>query len=532
MSYSYLAVAYILSKIICDSANIEYYDKRKKIIVATEEYERNGYVDDQKLSKLLDSIGNDLIQSDYQINEAVTKFRILQSLKHKENVHTLFNISTSAKNTSVRNAADLAISLLLTDRFEIPNISRLLRDRIYQEIGVKIKDSKLRDFGIETQTQEFKSSMVYPPNNGMRPNKTLQGSNIMKVICSFLNSDEGGTLYFGVNKTGASCGIENDLKYLETDEDGYGRYIHNLINRELGTIANQCCTKCTWEEDAGYKIYVMEIVPAPELIRYKGDIWIRQDTEKRILPAANVEKYEQMHKVAYEKYIASSSINPEPESASKPVVTKITEKPQEVQEIKSSSLITSRWRKNIVEPWDEECGIETSAFIHFLSNWKYKVTDNAIYDETDLSLAIHESEADGFIAIGYESGNILVVDTEDILDKSRNKNSSRCQTENPIFACPAHKNDGIMSIWRSAQGELMARVDIYEDLVECHCNGAMTDSGMPIQETKNKGVVTYEIVPEELMPKFQKYRNKGVSLGAKLSDKEKVILHQLLKIEL
>ncbi|MCF0187064.1 MAG: ATP-binding protein, partial [Bacteroidaceae bacterium] len=529
VSYSYVALAAILSKIVGDTTNTAYYEKRKKIIVATEEYERNGYVDDQKLSNLLESIGNDLIQTDYQINDAVTKFRILQSLRHKDNVRALLDISMGAKNPSVKNAADLAISLLLTDRFDIPNISRMLQDRIYHEIGVKVKTSKLRDFGIETQTQEFKSSMVFPPDNGMKPNKTVQGANILKVICSFLNSDEGGTLYFGVNKNGASCGVDSDLKYLETDEDGYGRYIHGLIHKELGPIANQCCTKCHWEEDGGYKIYVMNIAPSPELIKYNGDCWVRQDTEKRILHESKVAAYEKMHETAYEKYIATAP--KEVEKTETNIVVDIhPDEPK--QEIKSANLNTSKWRTNIVQPWEEDCGIETAAFVHFLTNWKYKVTDDAIYEETELSLAIHDNEADGFMVVGYESGNILVVNMEDIMAKTRNKKSSRSQIEEPIFACPAKKNDGVLSVWRSTQGDLMVRVDTYDDLVEQHCDGTLTDSGAPIHDTKNKGVVLYEVVPENVMPQFLKYRNKGLGLGLKLTSKDKQMLQSLLKVEL
>ena len=529
LSYSYVALAGIISRIIDDKPNINYYNTRKRIIVATDEYERNGYVDDQKLSELLDSIGGDLMNTDYQINDAVTKFRILQCLKHKDRVPELMRYSQNATNSSIKNAADLAIAMLLTNRFELPNVERLLLDRINKEIGVRVKASKLRDFGIETQTQEFKSSMVFPPDNNMRAEKLVQGANIMRVICSFLNSDDGGTLYFGVSKTGASCGVEQDLKCLNTDEDGYGRYIHNYINKELGTIANQCCIDCHWEEDAGYKIYVMNIAPAPELIKYKGEYWIRQDTEKRILPPADVEAFAKMHEAAYERYMAS---RPAKEAEPQPAPAAEDKDKKEKSNLPSVNIATSHHRINVINDWEDGYGVDTAAFLHFMSNWKYKVTDDGIYEGTELSLAVAQSEADGYLMVGYESGKMLIVDMKDVLGKTRNRQNARCQSENAIFACPAHKGDGVLSVWRNTLGELMARIDVYDNLVNEHCNGGMTDNGAMVHDTKYKEVVAYEIVPEEIMPKLQKFCNQGSGLGQKLKDKERLTLNQLLHLDL
>ena len=68
--------------------------------------------------------------------------------------------------------------------------------------------------GIESGTLEFKSSFVYPSNNNMQPNETVQELNVFRGVCAFLNSTTGGTLYIGVNDQGYVVGIDNDMKYL------------------------------------------------------------------------------------------------------------------------------------------------------------------------------------------------------------------------------------------------------------------------------------------------------------------------------
>lgn len=303
-SYSLLSVAQLLAQMLNDPQTSAYYEKRKSLILALEEYEQNGYVDENRLARLIDTMGKDLITTDYLVNETISKFKILDALKHKDRVNTLFEIRKQTANPKIRDAADLAIAILLTDRFEIANVSRLLHDRINRELEIAVRTSTMRDFGIETQEKEFKSSVIYPADNRMQPAPQRQRAVIMQTICGFLNSDKGGTLYIGVNKEGGACGVENDLKHLQTDEDGYGRYIHGMINEDMGQIANQCCTDCEWIEESGYKIYVMKIKPSPDLTAIGDEYWIRQDTEKRPLKPENVEQFRKMHQEAYRKYHA------------------------------------------------------------------------------------------------------------------------------------------------------------------------------------------------------------------------------------
>lgn len=535
-AYSYLCVAEILCRMMDDGVAVDYYRKRQSLVAAFEEYETNGYVDGGRLSALIASIGEDLVENDFLVNDSITKFRILDALKHRENVDRLFAIREKAISPSVQNAADLAVSLLLTERFELPNVERQLLDRINTEIGVTVRTSKLRDWGIETQSVEFKSSIVYPAGQKhMLPSPAMQGAVIMQTICGFLNSDEGGTLYLGINKSGGACGVDGDLTYLGTDQDGYGRYLHNMVNRELGTIANQCCTDSEWIDDGGYQIYAVHIRPCPDLVAFRGQYWIRQDTEKRILGSDDVARYREMHERAYAKYAEG---HPETQEAEAPATAEV---PAAVpvdtigeKEVSSSSerILTSAWRPNVTDPWNEDSLVETAAFIHFLPNWKFKVTDEGIYDPTELSLAVKTREADGYLAIAYRSGNILAVGMQEILDKTRNRKNARCQNEEPLFACPAAKDDEVMTVWKNTQGELLARVDGLDELKTHHCFGSMTDSGAIVHDTKFDSLVACEIVPAEKLRMFQKYRNSGTRLGQKLRSPDLHLIREQLQLDI
>ena len=364
----------------------------------------------------------------------------------------------------------------------------------------------------------------------------------MKVVCGFLNSDEGGTLYLGVSDLGVATGVANDLRHLIRNEDGYGRYVHNLINRDLGTIANQCTLESSWEEDEGYKVYVVKVKPAPELVRYKGAVWIRQDTEKRVLPEEDLESFAAMHRKAYERYqeknpvsitaatdtsLLASSSQDDSGNASQPVAT-------------GGSIYykipTSQWRKNAQFDYEPDYA-PSPYYLHFLKKEQYKITDEPIYEDTHLSLAIHHDETEGYLVLGYgeHTGNILLVEMSKILQYELNKRLPRNSHERAIFAAPAKKGDGVLTAWKNTHNELCVRVDDIDTLIEEHHNGDMNDPGTPVHDTKFNELCLCEIVPAEQLAKLNKFRKQGDNLGQKIKPTSKhdiSLLQETLKLKL
>lgn len=113
-------------------------------------------------------------------------------------------------------------------------MKNIIKREIMSSLSIETDDETNLDeenglyLGIEDRHQEFKTSFVYPPNNGMLPSVRLQERNIFKVLCGFLNTQAGGTLYLGVNDLGYVVGVEEDMKYLKTDTmDAYMRFIQD-----------------------------------------------------------------------------------------------------------------------------------------------------------------------------------------------------------------------------------------------------------------------------------------------------------------
>lgn len=300
MAFSALAVARILSRLVGSKEGEEYYSRRCQLLIDFEKYEQSGIIDEHTLQVLSQDMTSEAFKNDYLVNEAFSKFQILEAVGKRHNVEKLREISASDHRPNIRNAANLAIAYILSWGQNIPEIDTRLRERIYKLLDLNITISDDSDYGaLETQTKEYKTSMVYP-GNSMLPAKDVQGAVIMQVVDSMLNSDDGGTIYFGVDDNGMAVGLDNDLKYLELTRDGYDRYIRGWIYRELGQVANNLCNG-TWETKRGYDVYRLDIKPAPELLPFRGDYWQRQGSEKHVLTKEELPTIRQLHAQALAK---------------------------------------------------------------------------------------------------------------------------------------------------------------------------------------------------------------------------------------
>ena len=137
--------------------------------------------------------------------------------------------------------------------------------------------------GLESSTQEFKSSFIYPSNNNMQPNETAQELNIFRAICAFMNSETGGTLYLGVNDQGYVIGLEDDMKYLRmTEIDSYQRHIQDRAKHYFDTDG---IMHLRMEPLYDNKVLAIHVEPHPyRVLDLNGTAYLRVNAESRVMP--------------------------------------------------------------------------------------------------------------------------------------------------------------------------------------------------------------------------------------------------------
>ena len=131
---------------------------------------------------------------------------------------------------------------------------------------VKKQPSKVASYGDESETVEFKQSLVFHPKSS-EVDVDGQVFNIMRSIAGFMNHI-GGTLYIGVKNDGTAKGIEDDLSELNkgtndsygnytADWDGWNRKLIDSVRKYLGSFA---ATLVSVEKDESANVTVAKII--------------------------------------------------------------------------------------------------------------------------------------------------------------------------------------------------------------------------------------------------------------------------------
>lgn len=137
--------------------------------------------------------------------------------------------------------------------------------------------------GVESGTQEFKTSMVFPPNNNMQPDEATQNINVLKGVCAFLNSTTGGVLYLGVNDQGYVTGINTDMNQLRIKTiDSYMRYVQDTAKKHFGIDA---LPYLRIEPLYDNTVVAIHVEPHPyRVVELDGTAYLRVNAESRKMP--------------------------------------------------------------------------------------------------------------------------------------------------------------------------------------------------------------------------------------------------------
>ena len=147
---------------------------------------------------------------------------------------------------------------------------------------------------------EYKSSIIYAPLNMKTPEYDRQMGAILKTICAFLNSENGGTLVIGMTDDHGVNGFMEDIRKLKADrkikslsKDDYWLYLKGYIDSAFKEQSNYASgkeiTASRIEKNyilkegtevlaIGVQPYIYDIVEfAADLDGLKGTAWYRSD---------------------------------------------------------------------------------------------------------------------------------------------------------------------------------------------------------------------------------------------------------------
>ena len=180
--------------------------------------------------------------------------KVLGSYKQEDDLAVIpQSLSSTDANAIVESIGKLVeASNILRGKIQAQSLARIKAEiakclELDDEYIPKVIDSNLTYYGVESDTIEFKSSIVIPPCNRQNRHCTadpdIQRWAIIKTICGFLNSHDGGELYIGVRDNGYACGIQSDMdelfklgKITISAYDNYRRYVKEMLDVAFQTF--------------------------------------------------------------------------------------------------------------------------------------------------------------------------------------------------------------------------------------------------------------------------------------------------------
>jgi len=526
VSYCYYSYAELIARLLGNQEMVKYFDTRRRIIELLDDFATNGRVDPDRLEHFTHSLAAGAAGSP----EAL-KVRVLAMLDHGEYNDSLIHLMTD-KDPVISQLAHMVLVYNMLDGLKMPDSRSAIRDRIYTLLNLKADHKPVQiENGRESNTVEFKTSIVYPAGRSHCPDMKEQLLEISKVVCGMLNS-KGGKLYIGVSDEGYIRGVDSDVEVLGS-LDKFDLTFHNALRKSLGFLVNESeYINTYWAEFGKKKVYVAEISPYTRAVACNDIYYQRHGTSTLYVPDSSLDEF--LRKRNHEEVVpetveahaetpsnrepakeATSQLNPtENHAVSNETVKTRDEEPEstyvdEMPEERESEIATTRLRPNVLH--DYEPGYQTvHTYLYFLSDLSILASDYDLYREDDskLALALNEEEASNYLMMVYDCGTVVRVPVDDIISDI-DRGEGRLRKNDPVvFIAPCKEDTGLLIYFRDTSGNIFKQAFKSEAID----NGSVTDLGLRLVAKENE-ILKCELIDPDHFNSFSAFTRNGQKIG-------------------
>lgn len=518
VAFNYLGFASILCRIAENKRLLKELSTHMELLMLLQDFGRNQVVNLEWLEQC-----GEKASSTPMLERLHTRLKIVANLDINDNVEWLWNIRKRPRNESERELASLVLSYNMMPReLEKPRKEILKEISTLLNVNSTVSDSKY--YGDESQTVEFKSSLIYSTHGGSRPDFKEQMFEIVHTICGFMNA-RGGTLFIGVNDSGYENGLNDDLAYrqahgLKATIDAMIVELQNHLDRVMPKHA-----KDHWEiqsdPEAKKGVIMVKVLPVELPVEYDGVIFVRSSSTTK--PRLNEQRDEfiknRSHNYALlmkiwgvgDNSISSSvsEISDETDDNSsempkKSVVSRIPYEPlpeSENQNTEIEAIATGRHRPNVLHSYDPYF-VTPSFFLYFMKDCRLisSPVDSYLDYEPDcrLALAVLDKEKDDYLIFGYTDGNILKTPLAAFNNLSGRDDRAFRNDPELGFVNIGNGDDYLLSVVKSSFGAIFYRIDPIQVLSESE---SLYDTGSKICDNPYT-IIAQEILTVDKLPFF------------------------------
>lgn len=461
LNFYYLSVAHLVSVMIENASLSEYLDSRLKLLIMLDNFAINHVVDTNELKTVANLKSKIAIQS-------VLKLKIIASLDDQLSNEMLWtNLNRENSDAEVSSLSRLALAYNLLSDMGFSTQRQAIRNEIDSLLHFNTSKG-IEEFGEESEIVEFKTSLVYPPENHMMPNLPKQTETILKVVCAFLNS-KGGSLYLGVNDNGIPTGLHNDLVYTQFHEsrDAYKVYIGNQINYYMHDTALSRI-EMKWLTVNEKDILVVHVQASPIPVTLNNVLYARRGSICVQLNGSDRDIFLRTRAEAFRK---EDTAEAQPQTSATIDENHTVAIVKDNQDTHKTYCQTGRQRNNVLFDYEEDY-IRPVKYLTLYPYGRYEVSDDQTWPSgTFTQIAIHDDETAGYVVLVYRNGNAVRVPMKDVLEK--NSTYPGNDDSELVFASPAGLDNNLLLFLKDEFGNLYYRSESVGKLQE----GTMRSKG-------------------------------------------------------
>lgn len=544
-AYNYFCFAGLLAELLDLEQQSQYYSRRCSIIEVLDEFASNGRVD---LARV-DSLSSMIIGSSASSLEA-QKLKLLAALDRPDRSDKVWDVIRTTPSGQIEKLGRLILAYNALDGFKLGRERSAIREQIYNELHL-VPDTLPEQIegGHESQTVEFKTSLIYPAGNSMRRDIRRQTREILQIIAGFLNTS-GGRLYIGVSDEGYVRGVDTDMEFFKT-ADKMDLHLLNSVDKYFKMVDRFRYIQTSWQEYDGKNVYVIDVKPSHIPVSLEGLYFQRHGTSTRHVPAELEARFLAMRRdvpiPVAPSVVAAKKEAPEPTqetpAADKPVAVipapmpdpapapVAVEDPEPVneellppaapvgpeEEIPAhdpSRIATSTRRDNRhYDTCDGTPFHEPVSFFYITDkDGSYRISPDPLWidEESLLTLRLREEEAEADLIAVFKSGHGVR------LDYQRLDQQGRISGGELAFLTPARPTDGLFIYYLTDDGRSVFKRYFSAESLRRGSDYEQGDRLLPPDSTFLRAIV----IEPERAASFARFERNGQRLSGGMADLE------------
>lgn len=476
-AFNYLGFATLLCRLAEEDQLLEELTTHMELLQLLQDFGKNQKIDMELLSACGEKAGKTPM-----LERIHSRLKIVAEFDSGENADWLWEIRNNPRNELEQRLASLVLSYNMIPP-ELDKSRKEIMKEVTTLLNVNSTTPTSKYYGDESQTVEFKSSMIFSSKSGGRADFRAQIHEIIHVICGFMNA-RGGTLYIGVNDSGYENGLDDDLAYrkahgFKSTIDSMMVDLQNNLDRAMPPHARD-----RWEissdNESKKGVIVVKVAPVEQPVEYEGTIFVRSSSTTKPRLGEEREEFIKNRSHNYrllmkiwgvdesgvenesDEHEDPTSILPasKPESTSPlPSVQEATKEvvaPKEQQKIQ-----TGRHRQNVLHSY-ENSFVQPAFYLYFGKGKLNVSAEDTYFDyepECRLALVVKMKERNGMLVVTNTNGEVLKTDMSRLDELLQGDRSIDCNCDDISFVNIADENDYLLSIVQIPAGPVFYRLD-------------------------------------------------------------------------